>query len=277
MKKNILIFFFSIIIVQVQAQLVYPIVGSYNGKSAQGMVIYENRAFVFNDGGRCRVLNLNTGKIEKEFLLGSAPLNPHVNTACFGKEKPISGNLPYMYVSETRGQFRCFVEQLIVDSSLHVQTITAKVKGKPLQMKTWIVDIKNNFLYGITRDYKKLNDKGEFRNTMYKLRLPKVSEGRDVVLTEKDIYEKYDLYFASGIQGGKIKNNYLYLTTGREQTAEKRGDSKRAIYVIDLQNKRIKNVIDMTYITVNEPEDIDFYKGNILLFCGQNGGIYKVK
>lgn len=277
MIRFLLAIIYTLYISTAFAQLVYPIVGTYKGKSAQGMVVYNDTAYVFNDGGRCRVLNLKSGKIVREFLLGSSPQNPHVNTACFGKERPAGIDMPYMYISETRGQFRCFVEQLIADSSLHVQTISAIVNGKPLEMKTWVVDTKNDCLYGITRDYRKLNEKKEYRNTLYRLRLPKIGEGKDVVLTEKDFLDQYDLYFASGIQGGKMKGDNLYISAGREETVQNRVDAKRVIHIIDLKKRCIKKTKDMTYVTVNEPEDIDFYKGDILLFCGQNGGIYKVK
>ena len=275
--RFLLTFLFALFTSPVLTQLAYPVVGAYKGKSAQGMAVYNDSAYVFNDGGRCRVLSLKSGEVVREFFLGSSPQKPHVNTACFGKERPIDSDMPYMYISETRGQFRCFVEQLVADSSLHVQTITAKVKGKPLSMKTWVVDTRNGYFYGITRDYRKLNEKKEYRNTLYRLRLPKISEGKDVVLTEADILDKYDLYFASGIQGGKIKGDNLYISAGREETVRDRVDAKRVIYVVDLKKRCIKKTIDMTFVTVNEPEDIDFYKGDILLFCGQNGGIYKVK
>ena len=42
-------------------QLRYPVVGTYKGKSAQGMAIWKNNAYIFNDGGHCRVLDLKTG------------------------------------------------------------------------------------------------------------------------------------------------------------------------------------------------------------------------
>lgn len=35
--------------------------------------------------------------------------------------------------------------------------------------------------------------------------------------------------------------------------------------------------IDLTYVTTNEPEDIDFYKNKILLYCNGEGGIYELK
>ena len=49
---------------------------------------------------------------------------------------------------------------------------------------------------------------------------------------------------------------------------------KREIMVIDLKQKLIKQKICLTNITVNEPEDVDFYRRKLLLYCGQTGGLY---
>ena len=68
----------------------------------------------------------------------------------------------------------------------------------------------------------------------------------------------------------------MYIVTGLPETASHRRNSKRAIHVIDLEKKELVKTIDLTYVTTNEPEDIDFYNGKCLLYCGQNGGIYEV-
>ena len=39
----------------IHSQLVYPIVGQYKKKSAQGMAIYKDLAYLFSNGGMCRV------------------------------------------------------------------------------------------------------------------------------------------------------------------------------------------------------------------------------
>ena len=275
-KKSILLLILLYSCLYSAAQLIYPVVGTYNGKSAQGMFIYKDLAYIMNDGGICRVLNLKTGTIISNFMLGCSSYNPHVNTFCLGNEKSLTTNKHYIYVSETRNKYRCFVEQITLDSSFLIQTIYAMYEREVLPIKNWVVDRKNSCIYGLVREYKKQNEKGEYLNILYKFRLPNVQEG-DVVLTENDIYEKYNLYFVNGIQGAKIKKSYMYLVTGREETAQNRIDAKRSMYIIDLKNKKIKDVVDISNISVNEPEDIDFYKNYILLYCGQNGGIYKIK
>lgn len=53
-------------------------------------------------------------------------------------------------------------------------------------------------------------------------------------------------------------------------------NANRILQVIDLEKKVICNQIDLTYITTNEPEDVDFYDNKLLLYCGQQGGIYDI-
>ena len=63
-----LIFFLFILAVKVgYCQLLYPIEGRFNKKSAQGMAVYGDVAFLMNDGGGCRMFNLKDGKIIKNF------------------------------------------------------------------------------------------------------------------------------------------------------------------------------------------------------------------
>ena len=69
----------------------------------------------------------------------------------------------------------------------------------------------------------------------------------------------------------------MYLPTGLQESARGRYNAERAIQVIDLEKKKLIKRIDLTYITTNEPEDLDFFEGKALLYCGQEGGIYKVK
>ena len=71
--KYILVFVFSYLYIGLGfSQIVYPIVGRYQGKTAQGMAIWEDEAYLFNDEGHCRVLNLKTGKVQREFDLASS-------------------------------------------------------------------------------------------------------------------------------------------------------------------------------------------------------------
>ena len=204
------------------AQIKYPVVGTYLKKSAQGFAIYDNYAYLMSDGGRVRQLNLITKTIEKDFLLSCAQENPHVNNACFGVEKYQNSTIP-------------------VSNEKAVDSIGNK----------W--------------------------NTITKYKLPTLKQGSIVYLNEEDVIDSFDVLFPNVLQGCKIKGKYMYLVTGLHQSQSHRSESKRSIKVLDLKKKKMVKEIDLTYITMNEPEDIDFYHKSCLLYCGQEGGVYKVK
>ena len=265
--------FFSI---ATYSQLRYPIVGTYNKKSAQGMAIYGEYAFLFNEGGGCRQLNLSSGKVTGEFKLASSTENPHVNNACFGIEQMTGSMFPLLYISECKaGGFRCFVESIESTPRL-VQTIRTNINGKQLPVVSWVIGIQEKALYAITKGAKEIDSLGNLKITITKFRLPKVNEGKNIELTKNDILDTFQVYFPNTVQGGKIIGHNMYLACGLQQSYSHLKRSKRAIQVIDLQKKKLSKTIDLTYVTTNEPEDIDFYNGNCLLYCGQQGGIYEI-
>lgn len=271
------ILIFAIVSINGFAQLRYPIVGTYQSKSAQGMAIYGDDAFLMNDGGGCRQLDLNTGKIKRQFNLACASKNPHVNNACFGVERYGNSHSPAIYISECReGGFHCFVES--IDSvPVLLQTIHAQTGEKTVRVINWVIDNKQRVFYVVTRIDRPLDSKGNVKNSIIKYRLPRLDEGRTVILKEKDVLDSFDVIFPNILQGCKIRGDYMYLVTGLQQSYSDRKDSQRAIQVINLKKKKLVKTIDLTYLTNNEPEDIDFYKGKCLLYCGQEGGIYEIK
>jgi len=258
-----------------RGQLAYPIVGVYNGKSAQGMAIWLDYAYLFNDGGHCRVLNLKNGEIISEFDLSSANKNTHVNSACFIHSKDYN-NQPLLYISEFNKPSRCFVEFLNKDSSKLVQVIKVQNKGKDTFIQTWIVDEYNSFLYSVTRMSPPKGEKHTKQVRICKYRLPLLSEGYNIILSEEDCLDSFIVEFASGTQGGKIRGKYMYLASGLQAAAHGQFNAQRAIQIIDLEQKNKVESIDLTYLTTNEPEDLDFYNNKCLLYCGQQGGIYEL-
>ncbi|MBO7591918.1 MAG: hypothetical protein J6T00_00915 [Bacteroidaceae bacterium] len=257
------------------AQLHYAIVGTYKGKSAQGMAIWGDNAYLFNDGGHCRVLNLMSGKVQREFDLASAGKNTHVNAACFGSEFS-NGNGPLIYISEYNSPSRCFVECVGDTGSSLVQTIQAQDNMKNRFVQAWAIDTKRQYLYAIAR---KAPQKGMTRNINVEIvqyRLPSLTEGANVILTDEQILSVFEVPFHNGVQGAKIKGKYLYIVTGLQEASRGEINAERAIQVVNLKQQKLVTSIDLTYVTTNEPEDIDFYKGKCLLYCGQNGGIYQI-
>ena len=269
--SRILFFLFLLLPDVLCAQLVYPVVGQYKNKSAQGMAIYKDLAYLFSDGGLCRVLNLKTGKVKGEFMLASAGKTNHANSACFSRQFLSGHTVPAIYVTEFTGKSRCLVEIIDNDSSVLVQTIELKnAKGKNPLVRAWIVDNKEKMLYALIREKNQ-----QETNEIKKFALPRLSDGKEIMLTEKDVLDSFTVSFVNGLQGTKIKGRYMYIATGFTPLHGEGPYFDRAIKVVDLKRKQLVKSIDLTGITMNEPEDIDFYKGNCLLFAGGTGGIYK--
>lgn len=259
------------------AQLIYPVVGYYKGRSAQDMAIYGDNAYLMSDGGLYRIFNLKTGELERDGYLASSGKNTHINCVCFGAEYPDGANIPYLYVSETIKPHRCFVENVYGNAVL-VQTIEAVENGKIYSNFGWLVDREDGSLYGLNSFWHHYIDEiGNIRTIITKYRLPKVNEGKKVVLSEKDIIDRYDVLFTSSMQGAAIHKGKLYVATGLWESDKNTQETRRIIVVVDLKKKRKVKEIDVNLLTTNEPEGIDFYKSNCLLFCGQTGGIYRVK
>ena len=276
-RRALFLLIFLLMPLSLFSQLCYPIVGTYKGKSAQGMAIWGDNAYLFNDGGHCRVLNLKSGVVDGEFDLASAGKNNHVNAACFGNDMLVGNSIPLLYVSEYKEPSRCFVESINDTSSVLVQTIQIQDKGKPVFVQSWILDRKNGFLYAIARTSPLKGTKTSSRVKISKYMLPSLSEGENIVLSESDCLEHFFVEFASGTQGGVIKGKYMYLPTGLQESARGRFNAERFVQVIDLKKRVLVKRINLTYITTNEPEDMDFYKGKALLYCGQEGGVYEIK
>ena len=260
----------------VKGNLAYPIVGTYKGKSAQGMAIWQDCAYLFNDGGHCRVLNLKNGKIVNEFELASSDKNTHVNSACFIQIQD-SETQPLLYITEYNKPSRCFVEQLKGNKTELVQVIKAQNNGKDSFIQTWIVDGNKSSLYSVTRMAPPQGEKNTDKIKIVKYKLPLLNDGREIVLSEKDCLDSYIVEFASGTQGGIIRGNYMYLASGLQAASHGQFNAKREIQIVDLTKKKIVKTIDLTYLTTNEPEDLDFYENKCLLYCGQEGGIYEIK
>lgn len=275
MVKFLLIFLLLYVPTLSFAQLRYPIAGTYEKQSAQSMAIWGKKAYLFNNTGYCRILNLITGSIERTFRMDSFGDNMHVNSACFGNESAGVYDCPVIYLSETRSPYRCVVEQIGDTSSFVVQTIYPQKQGNPLKVTTWIVDRNQHALYALSRILQRKQKTSDVIE-ITKYRLPRLDEGQNVVLNENDVVDSFRVNFRSALQGGNINGKYMYIASGLQTTSNNKFNSERAIQIIDLVSKKLVRKIDLTYVTTNEPEGIDFYGKKALLYTGQNGGIYEI-
>lgn len=276
-RKSLLLVFLILLPICAIGQLEYPIVGRYGEKSAQDMAIYYDRAYLMSDGGHCRVFNLITGKVERELDLACSGKKTHINSVSFGVKSKTKNSIPLLYVSETIKPHRCFVEDINGDEPRLLQTIEAKENGQIYRNHNWVVDSENGFLYGLRSYWHKYVDtKGNIRTVVTKYKMPSPAE-KNITLTEKDIIERYDVLFTSSMQGVTIHNGRLYIAAGMCEKEKNDSETNRMVVVVDLKKKKVVNTIDINLLTTNEPEGIDFYRNKCLLFCGQTGGIYRVK
>ena len=261
---------------QVKKEYSFP--GQYNQKSAQGMAIYKNSAFLLSDKGYCRIYDLKEKQLVAEFDLASAEERNHANCASFGVEFP-KGNKKYpaLYISECAGACRCFVESIDENGSQLIQTLQLKTKGQEQYSLNWMIDKKQKCIYTIAGASSEIDSIGTKKYLITKLPLPPLGS-TIVIFTEKDILEQFEITFPNLLQGGIIHKNYLYLPVGLHlfPGSETRKDREKAVIVVDLKKKRIEKTINIDSEVQEEPEDVDFYKGKLLLYCGQEGGLYKV-
>jgi hypothetical protein len=259
--------------------------GALKTKEAfQGMAIYGDMMFSLHNTGICTVIDLTHHKLLSEFNLASYGKTNHANVASFGKEfySP-EDEFPLLYVSQVwkervnNMKDVCYVERVTKNSSELVQTINYKdEKGTFGYALQWVVDVKNGYLYGFGNTIKNAVEGNKHQITKFKL--PKLSDSDSnklVTLTEDDIVEAYtleDYYNGSEKlligQGLTIFNGKLFMPTGFGNATY-----PASLWVVDLDSRRVSNVIDLSYIK-KEPEDCDVYQGSLIIQCN-GGNVYK--
>jgi hypothetical protein len=256
-----------------EAVLEYRFVGTYKKEAAQGMAIYKDTAFLFNNTGIVRLYNLKTHEFVSEFFLDTFAPENHANCANFGVEFP-AGNSAYpaLYVSECYGQRRCFVESVSAAGAKLVQTLKIRGGGPEDVAFDWYLDNAGQFLYAIAKD----PGAGAHAYRVTKLRLPRLADG-DVTFTPKDFLAQFTINFRHLSQGGVIRGDYLYLPVGHLKPASGKNDPRdRGVLVVNLRTQQIEKELDLNQSLDLEPEDADFHGDSLLMYCGQTGGLWRV-
>ncbi|OAM88397.1 hypothetical protein OH491_06025 [Termitidicoccus mucosus] len=251
----------------------YNFPGKYEGKSAQGLAIFQEIALLFNDEGHCRVYNLETKKKLVEFDLASAAGDNHANSASFGVEQTKGAFFPAVYVSECRGQRRCFVESITPDGPRLVQTLQIKTGGTEERSFDWVVDRENKFIYSLA-GFKK---DAQQHVQVTKWPLPSLAQGKKITFKKSDILAQFSVSFPNLTQGACVRGGYLYMPVGLHDVEEGTPEFRsRQIIVINLQTQKIEKKIDINASCPHEPEDCDFHGDTMLLYCGQRGGLWRI-
>ena len=281
-------------------------------RAAQGMGIFEDRAYILYDTGACAIYDLVTKdpKPLDVFKLGSYrepeyqgdPYHNHANDCMFSKTHFEGNPIPLLYVTIGTGigtdedgyYYRVSVENLVQGAdgkhtAEQLQTISYIPDGiEQTQWRqpcwgcpNWMMDPDTNSLYIFSAKYRTKAGcvpEGE-KNTYIITRfdLPKVERGSFVRLTPKDIVDQFsvesDVPFT---QGGTIVNGKLYYTFGAPQSVHNYHD---IVMVFDLQKKCLVAQVNNMDEAMNQ-EEIECaapYKGKLLVNTNGGFGIYVVK
>ncbi|MCI1640500.1 MAG: hypothetical protein LKI42_04410 [Bacteroidales bacterium] len=254
----------------------------------QGMDIFGNYLLSCQNTGVATLYDFDGKKIEKlsQFKLASYNKYNHSNVASFGIESYDPADpMPLVYISQCQKKKInnmkdvAYVERINPDlkSSTLVQTIfyndTSHNFGYALQ---WVVDRRNHYLYGYGNTIN--NSDPANRHRIVKFRLPSYKEGQNglLILTDKDLLENYlvEDYYAVPFnpigQGLFIHDGMLFMPTGVGKT-----ETPSILYVWDLKNRCMRNVLDLTKVTHSELEDCSEYDGTLII--QSQAGLFKIK
>jgi hypothetical protein len=231
--------------------------------SQEGMAVYDDTAFILNECGFCRIINLQSKQVLTQINLASFSTYNHANNACFSQkfydpEDPY----PLLYVSPCNAPPTCYVERYQDSSNSFelIQTIHVATKSYNKYYTNFNLDNDNSLMYVffvmnnsscIIRSYK----------------LPNI-EAKDVTLTDSDMVSEYKYKFSDihVWQGSYFYKGVLYVLYGGEQEKE------RGFYALNLASLTYKD-LDFSSKFSKEPEAIAFYN-HFLIINGNGDGIY---
>lgn len=216
------------------------------------------------------------------FNLASKADTNHANVLSFGNERVNTSDvLPVIYITQCYPQTvngvkdACYVERVDVNglTSELVQTIIFDDKNHRFGYAlNWVVDKENNLLVGFGNSIS--NGGSGNKHPLIVFKLPKLSDGATVTLTEEDAVEFYimdDLDYTLPhnfvTQGAVVVGRRLILPTGFGNV-----DNPSIIFVWNMATKRLDNVINMQSFLPVELEDASLC-GNALL-VGTQKNIY---
>lgn len=273
-------------------------------RSAQGMAVWQDEAFILYDTGACAVYDLKSraAKPLASFRLGSfnegtpsADYKNHANHCMFVGTHYQGNPIPLLYVTTGAGigadedgyYYRLSVENIVkTGEGYHahsLQTITyqpSDMEGTPWTAPCWgcpafFADTEEKALYIFSARYRtKRGCVPEGEKNAYiitRFPLPDVEEGTMIRLSAKDIQDQFvvesDVEFT---QGGQLTDGVLYYTFG----CPKVGYPDRMM-AFDVHEKKALYMVDHLdeALCGEEIECCDWYEGKLL--CNTcDGGLY---
>lgn len=197
---------------------------------------------------------------------------PHANVSCFGNEVLDGSPFPPLYISQWdyNGERGVVVVKIVVRNGNYscetVQTIIPDIKDKERFGRgstDWIVDTDNCKLYSLA--YYIPGSSAIVENNkecICVFELPKIGDGKNIVLTDDDIVENYELEMFNYSQDKCYYNGNIFVSSGAPERPE-----WLKIRCIDLAKKEISSIMDLSKWG-SEPEGMDIYDGGLLMNYG---------
>lgn len=241
---------------------------------AQSLAIYGDYIVFFygNGGSSGSIWQISTGQkiADLSFSYGEFTI-PHGNVMCFGNQFA-DGNtvLPLLYLSQWDGNGGCLVYDVRLDGTCNlVQTIMVNGMSQDVygsDLGDWVVDTRANLIYSVKYHNNSAIPSQTNYDNICAFRLPRLSEGQNIVFTPNDIISYFSIPFTPISQDKKIMNGRMFIAAGNPSYS---GSQK--IFVVDITRMGIISIFDVSNIGRtggDEPEGIAIIENGIVLGLG---------
>jgi len=225
----------------------------------QGLAVWEGRyAFCFYHKGSCVVVDLLEDRYLGDYNVPCASQDKaHSNNAGFGTEYFCGDSMfPLLYLAECGGENKCYVLDVYADHAQCVQIL--RHESDTYGWFDWTVDRETGCIYTFgTR-------KGTGMYVLKKFRIPGVSDGQEVVLTDNDVLAEIEL-------GDRIKiSQGTAITEGRLFAPHGTYGRDIAMHIYDVDTGKEIRCMDMNDM-VYEPEGCCVSEGSLYQFFNTSG------
>ena len=239
---------------------------------AQSMAIYGDYAIAYsNSTNKAQLFSISSGTLLGTFdITNGGYAQPHCNTACIGTEFASSDSImPLIYLSQWDAgvQRACFVYDVKLVGSTYSMTLVQRINLSAVSSSIigagecdFAVDTISSKMYAIA--YKtSATDANKGTSTMVcSFALPLLSAGSEVLITDSDIISHFEMALIEYRQDAFMRNGKIYFAHGGLTTI------KGEIVVIDVYAERIVTRVPIYQYYDSEPECLDVYENNKILF-----------
>lgn len=263
------------------------------GKIAGGQdgAIWNQLLFRFDEKGNCRVFELDTLEETAQFQLdGTDEWMPHSNAVMFGCEYfAPEDEFPLLYTNvyntyseeKDRREGVCCVYRITRQENSFrgqlVQTITVgftkdeslwrSKDGDLRPYGNFVIDREKGIYYGFT-----MRDASQ-TTPYFAFKLPKLSQGRSVILTKEDILFCFDCPYHWLLQGACTYKGKIFSLEGYRDDTQYRP----ALRIIDTEKQeQLCCAYLIHYGLVHEPEFIDFWD-DVCYYADAHGNLYRIE